>query len=365
MGRNFTICILEKLPILRQGVLLDIDTDFLVIDSLLNADNTKNIGKRRPWILPQDLVKVLKERIKQPLAITIAYSVNGGYTPIIYKHLGDQIAYHYAPRKLKRQFKNNSEAAYYFNLFSSTHKKEYYLKAARLNPDYRAQDNNYGPLFLSLRKFSRAIKEFLRILSVDPKNPACLLGLGNIALERRDFKKAKIYFSSVLASGNRGVFIKVKNQSLFGLSQAEFGLKNFKRAKGLLFRYIAIEPLLPQSYYLLGCLLEKERDFARSAKFYQDSIRLGFGSIEPISRLLKIIYYLKEKDAIIKYIIAKYKAFKKGFLRAKRQSLKNRKKIKGLHRLTKRMAALERSLNILLTARKKGGKSNARAKGFT
>ena len=347
LGRKFVICILEKLPILKQKILLDIDTDFLVIDSLLNADNTKNIGKRKPWILAQDLVNMLKKKIKQPEIITIAYSVNGGYTPIRYKHLGDQIAYHYAPGEFKGRFKNNSEAAYHFNLFSSTQKKEYYQKAIRLNPDYRVGDNNYGPLFLSLRKFSPARKEFLKILYVDPENPASLLGLGNIALERRNFKKAKEYFRPILISRNHKLFTKVKNQSLFGLARAEFGLKNFKKAKGLLVRYQAIEPLQPQSYYLLGYILEKEKDFARSAKLYQDAIRLGFGGIEPILRLLKITFYLQEKDTIIKYIITKYKAFKKGFLRAKRLSLKKPNKIKGLHRLEMKMAILEKRLGIL------------------
>ncbi len=342
LGRKFTICVLEKLPILKQKILLDIDTDFLIIDSLLNADNTKNIGKRKPWISPQDLVDILKKKIRHPRIITIAYSVNGGYTPIVYKHLGDWIAYHYAPGEFKSHFKNNSDAAYYFNLFSSTHKKEFYQKAVRLNPDYRAEDNNYGPLFLSLRKFSLAKKEFLRILCADPNNPACLFGLGSIALKISNFKKAKIYFSYVLNSGNRTLFKKIKNQSLFGLARAEFGLKNFKKAKGLLVRYRAIEPLQAESYYLLGYILEKEKDFTRSAKLYQDAIRLGFGGIEPISRLLKIVYQLEEKNGIIKYIIAKYKAFKKGFLKAKK--LNSKKKAKGLHTIEKRMRILEKRL---------------------
>ena len=341
LGRKFVICILEKLPILKQQTLLDIDTDFLVIDSILNTDNTKNIGKRKPWILPPDLVKVLKKKIRYPQMITIAYSVNGGYTPLIYKHLGDQIAYHYAPGKFRRRFKNNSNAAYYFNLFCSTHKKEYYQKAVRLNPDYRVQDNNYGPLFLSLRKFSPAQKEFLKILSADPKNPGSLLGMGNVALEKRDFKKAKIYFSSVLTSGNHGLFTMVKKQSLFNLAKVEFNLKNFKRAKELLVRYQAIEPLQAQSYYLLGCILEKEKDFVRSAQLYQDAIRLGFGGIEPISRLLKISYYLKDKDAIIDFISAKYKAIKEGFLRTKRLSLNKPNKAKGLESMVKQIADFE------------------------
>ncbi len=54
LGRNFVVCTLERLPVLRDNVLLDIDTDFLMMDSLLISSNTAKIGKRKPWILPQD-----------------------------------------------------------------------------------------------------------------------------------------------------------------------------------------------------------------------------------------------------------------------------------------------------------------------
>lgn len=344
LGRNFVVCTLERLPVLRQDVLLDIDTDFLIIDSVLNSSNTAKIGKRKPWILPQNLVGILKKRIKRPRLITIAYSVNGGWTPIKYKHLGDEIAYYFAPRKFKKHLKNNSQAAEYFNLFTSTGKKEYYWKAVKLNPTYRVADNNYGPLYLFLRKFSFAQDKFLTVLKVDPKNSACLLGLGNIALERRDFKKAKKCFSSALNSGNHRLFNKVKNQSLLGLAGAEFDLKNFKRAKELLFRYQTRQPLQPQSYYLLGRIFEKEKDFECAARLYQDAIRLGFGSIEPISRLLKVSSYLKEKNAINKYIIVRYNQFKKGFIRTKRLSLKKAKKVKGLRKIEEKMVAFEKRL---------------------
>ena len=347
-GRSFIVCTLERLPILRQEVLLDIDTDFLVIDSLLNAANTENIGKRKPWISPQDLVDILKKKIKYPQIISIAYSVNGGFTPIIYKHLGDEIAYHLAPQEFRENFENNYQAAQYFNLFSSSGKKEFYQKAVKLNPTYRVADNNYGPLYLSLRKFSLAEKEFLKVLRVDSKNPACLSGLGDIALTRKDFKKAKQYFSFALKLSikENPLFARTKNQALLGLARTEFAFNNFKRVKGLLIRYQAFEPLKPYSYYLLGRVFEKEKDFAQALRFYKDAIKLGFGGIEPISRLLKISGHLKEKDDIIKYIIAKYKKFKKSFLGTKKLSLKEGEKIRGLRRTEEKMLILEKRLGI-------------------
>jgi tetratricopeptide (TPR) repeat protein len=344
LGRKFSICILERLPVLKQKILLDIDTDFLVIDSLLNANNTIKIGKRKPWIFPKDLVDRLKKKIKQPEIITIAYSVNGGYTPIKYKYFGDEIAYYFNPKGLKRRFENNSKSAEYFNLFNSSGGKEYYQKATKLNLGYRVVDNNYGPLYLTIRKFFLARKEFLRILRVDPKNPACLLGMGNIALEKRDFKKAKECFSSVLNSENNGLFAKVKSQGLLGLAKAEFNLGNFRRAKGLLFRYKRTGPLQPQSYYLLGRIFEQKRDFARAVKFYQDAIRLGLIEIKLLSRLLKLSRYIKGKYDIIFFLRMKYEAWKRGFLAKKKLGLKRKKKIRNLRNIEEKMAIFEKRL---------------------
>lgn len=334
-GRKFIVCILEELPNLRQKVLLDIDTDFLVIDSLINANNTARIGQRKPWIMPKELAGILKDKVKEAEVITVAYSVNGGYTPMRYKHLGDEIAYHFAPAQFKGHLKRALGSAKYFNLFSAGGGKEYYQKAVRLNPRYRAADNNYGPLYLSLRKFALAEGEFLKILRVDPKNPGCLVGLGNIALAGKDFKKAKEYFIFALkCRGNNGLFAKEKSQGLLGLANAEFALGNFQRAKKLLFRCKSIMSLQAQVYYLLARIYEKEKDFLQAADFYQDAIRLGSSGIEPIWRLLKISRYLKEKYAIINYIIPRYKNFKAGFLRAKG-------KIRGLSKVMEKMKSIE------------------------
>ncbi len=321
LGRNFTICILERLPKLKQNILLDIDTDFLVIDSLKNANNTVQIGQRIPWILPKELVVCLKKKIVAPEIITIAYSVNGGYTPMKYKHLGDEIAYCFAPGDFSAHFKTNSEAARHFNLFDSTGKSEHYIKAVKLNPTYRAADNNYGPLYLALGKIPEAKKEFLKILKVDSQNSACLTGLGNIALEKKDFKKAKEYFFCAL-KGRDSLFIKTRNQALLGLGKAEFGLKCFKRAEKLLRHYLSLEPLDAQSYYYLGLILEKEKKYLKAFKFYEDAMRLGLFDLKLLWRMAKITRYLKNKDGVIKYLSIKYRQLKEA------RSVKRSKQVK-------------------------------------
>jgi len=291
---------------------------------------------------------MLKQKIRQPEIITIAYSVNGGYTPMRYKHLGDEMAYFFSPQQFRRRFQNNSQAAKYLALFSSTNEKKYYKKAVKLNPAYRAADNNYGPLYLLLRKFSKAKKEFLKILSADPKNPFCLCGLGNIALENKDFKKAGGYFSSALKESRDELFSKAKIQGLLGLAQAQFRLKNFERARRLLLSYQISEPTSSQGYYLLAQIYEKERNFEEAVVKYKDALRLGLGlglnTIDIIKRLLEISLYIQAKNDIIQYIVIRYKEFKKWFFRTKRLSLKNNKKIKNVHTVEKKMASLERNL---------------------
>lgn len=355
LGRKFIVCALEKLPVLRQKALLDIDTDFLVINSIVNAQNTADIGKRKPWILPKDLTDKLKKQIKQPRIITIAYSVNGGYTPMGYKHLGDELAYNFAPVEFRSRFRAGLAAAENFNLFRSTGRKEYYEKAIVCNPTYRVSDNNYGPLYLALGKFSLAKKEFLKVLRVDPENPACLLGLGQISLRRNNFKKAKTYFSSVLNQGNQGLFNKLEEQYLLGMAAAEFKIGNIHQAKKLLLRYHLFERLNAQSHYLLGRIYEKERRLPKAVIFYKNSLILGFDALETIFRLLKIAFSLDKKHAIISLVTARYNAFKAAFLKKNKPKIdrvmKNRDKIE------KKMRAIEKMLS-------KGGENNARKDCF-
>jgi len=350
---------LEKLPILKQKVLLDIDTDFLVIDSLLNASNTAKIGKRKCWIKPDRLVQELSGNIPHPVFTTIAYSVNGGYTPMRYKVLGDELAYRLSPKHFKEDYGQKFIVSVFFERFESTGKKEYYQKAIKLDPSYRAADNNYGFLYLSLRKFSRAEEEFLKIARVNPENPYPFLGLGSIALEKRDFYKAKRHFSYALRikedlSHEIGVTAISEGlpQALFGLAQVEFGLKNFKKAKDLLCRYQSFQLLQPQSHYFLGRIYEREGNFEKAAAYYQDTIRLGLSSIDVLHRLLKIPCYVKAKDDIIKYAVRKYKELRKGFERDKRLSLKKGKRLKGLRKIEKKMEILERRLKRITKGEK-------------
>jgi len=325
LGRRIIVCTLDSLPVLSAPVLLDIDTDFLVIESTEKAEATTDVGRRKPWILPRDLVAALAGKVRRPYITTIAYSVNGGWTPMEYKVLGDELAYRFSPSRFRARHNRMAAAAESFILFNRTGKSEYYRRSVRLNPGYRAADNNYGPLFLAAGKTRRAYMEFNRILKADRYNPAALLGLGVVALERKEYKAAAKHMRQALAysAGDRS-FRKIWEDALLFLSIAELNLKRSAGAKRRLLTYGRLRPLEPRCPYYLGTIFEREGDFVRAAELYKDAVRLGFNGIEPLERLIKICGKLTEKSDIIGYVASKYKEFTRACKATKDRSLRRR-----------------------------------------
>ena len=82
-------CRLVDLPCFDESVILDVDLDFLLIRSVFKAAPS---SYRKPWIWPAQISKILKNKKIKTDLVTIAYSVNDGYTPAQYKYLGDELA---------------------------------------------------------------------------------------------------------------------------------------------------------------------------------------------------------------------------------------------------------------------------------
>ena len=89
LDKPVRVCTLDHLPPLEEKVLLDIDTDFFTIP---RACSLSNQHRTLPWCWPGELVARLKARGVQADLITIAYSVEGGYTPVKWKYLADELS---------------------------------------------------------------------------------------------------------------------------------------------------------------------------------------------------------------------------------------------------------------------------------
>ena len=166
--------------------------------------------------------------------VTIAYSVEGGYTPLKWKYLGDEVA---ARLKLPQQMdapepydkmrealiaQNHGDLATAQRNFRSVGDKlgspphfalahllanagrteearRFYERALALNPSYRNAWANAGLVFYGNGRYEAAEDACRRTLLLDPTDPYSHLGLGWIAARRKRWEQAVSEFSASLA----------------------------------------------------------------------------------------------------------------------------------------------------------------------
>lgn len=251
LGRKLIITTIDSLPEFKGNTLLDIDTDYLVVDNLRKSRPQTMIGKYRPWITSEEVAQFCRRKIPHPRCLTISYSVNEGFTPMRYRFLADQLAALFSPGKDRQRLDTAMPAAAYFKLFELSGRKKYYEKSISLGRAYASKYNNYGALYLQKGELKRAQEEFARILRADPLNPFALTGLGVIALAKGQVMRARKAFSASL-KGNKEI-----DAALFGLATIEYGRGNYDRAEKLTRSYLKLKPFDGAGHRLLGDLLKK------------------------------------------------------------------------------------------------------------
>ncbi|MCM8786461.1 MAG: UPF0489 family protein [Candidatus Omnitrophica bacterium] len=298
----FYICTLYDLPKFKDEVILDIDIDFFVINNLKKTDNVTDIAKRKLWIQPKEVATLLKEKVKNSKIITISYSTNDGFTPIEFRYIASELAFYFSPQKFKNRFLKSFKAHINFFAFKETKKSFYYWQAVKLDKAYRFKDNNFGFLYLKIKKFNLAKKEFENILSVDKTNPAALLGLGFIYFHKKKLKEAKknlykaYYFSKIQR------FFSIYRKAIFLLAKLEFRLKNFRVSKKFFLKFIKSESTEPEAYFYLARLLILEKKFLKATIYLKDAVKLGL-EVDGLFYLAKILTFLKKnKYDIINFI---------------------------------------------------------------
>ena len=90
LGAQVHVRSFHHLPALEEPILLDLDTDVLMIADIPDADDIP--PRPAPWCWPEQLIRRLGEAGLRTDFATVAYSVRGGYTPLRWKFLGDELA---------------------------------------------------------------------------------------------------------------------------------------------------------------------------------------------------------------------------------------------------------------------------------
>jgi tetratricopeptide (TPR) repeat protein len=235
LGKTLRVCCLNSLPRIEEPVLLDIDTDYLVIPRV-TYDDIDEQGSL-PWCWPEELLARLRAREVRSDLVTIVYSVEGGYTPLKWKYLGDELALRlrepnglgpasegYGLIRLACEAAARGEtsageerlqraarclpgcAAPHFHLAHlllalnrEDEAQRAYRHALEADPTYRTAYNSAGTAYLTSQRFRQAEEEHLRTLRLDPDDAYAHFGLGRLAARHKHWKEAETLFRKALA----------------------------------------------------------------------------------------------------------------------------------------------------------------------
>ena len=224
LGRSLVICSLPSLPPLAEPVLLDVDTDYLMIPRVSYGE--WDTHSPLPWRWPDELIASLRARSLGVGLVTVAYSVGGGHTPLQWKYLGAELVfrlrspegsgglepYEQMREGVVAQYSGDGSraetafravggrlgAAPYFwlaHLLASQGRIEEgrhcYDRALALDPSYAGASTTAGvPLYFA-RAFSSARRVFRRALLLDSADACAHVGLGWLAADRKDWAQAE------------------------------------------------------------------------------------------------------------------------------------------------------------------------------
>ncbi|MFH0940410.1 MAG: UPF0489 family protein [Candidatus Omnitrophota bacterium] len=288
--KDVIVCSLETISNIKEPVLLDIDVDFMLTPYVWDDQSPE----RAPWILPRELVQKLSDMKIIFDVATISYSVNGGYTPLRFKYLGDELKSLLEGRQDYRE----SAASAYFNLCLShlnskppdqDQAKYFYKKAIEADKNYGCEFNNYGIIYQQKGKLKKAQEEYEKFLALDEENPSILTGLGYLFLWRKQKNEAALhFFEKVLSKA------PLNASALFGKAIGLMGQKKYTQAEALFLKVSEISSDYPESYWWLARLAEKSRRVDSAIQFYKKAVLAGEEGLKV--HLLLCRLYLNKKN---------------------------------------------------------------------
>ncbi len=343
LGCPLVICSLDTLPSFSEDVLLDIDTDYLTIPRV--SYRTEDVLDPVPWRSPEQLTDILRSAAIRTDFVTIAYSVEGGYTPLAWKYLGDELALRLRRPDQKGmaeaylrmregvvarlrgdtvQAENNFRAvgdrlgaAPYFHLAylmaeagRPDEGRRCYEQALTIDPSYRTAYAGPGiPLFRA--KHDDAARDaFSRATLLDPADAFPHVGLGWIAARRKRWAEAEKEFRAALAlqpdliDAHRGLGRALEKQGRFqeAIEPYQQFLKLALRGHRPLNEVIATDPsagLLLDSdhgrvHALLARIYERQGDLKRAISSYRIAIAGRYDRVSIRLRLARL--YAGQQD---------------------------------------------------------------------
>jgi tetratricopeptide (TPR) repeat protein len=231
LGCRVVVCDLDTLPVLGGAVLLDLDVDFLVTPGTLLGEG---FSADDPWLWPSDCIARLRRARLAPALATIAYSVEGGYTPLRWKYFGDELAARLlaaetsgfdwlreahrlagtgaidaaaqACRDAAAALPNPAAAEFALaHVLAQRGQIEAacaaHLAARAHDPPYATAFNCAGPVALERGRVDAAERAFMDQLTLDENDGHAVAGLAQVAMRRRQWSRAEAHARGAIACG--------------------------------------------------------------------------------------------------------------------------------------------------------------------
>ena len=279
-GRKLTVLTLGQLPDLNEPVLLDIDIDYLVIPrvSYRKTDEHSTL----PWRWPDELLCGLDSRRIRTDLVTIAYSVEGGYTPLKWKYLGDELAARFngeEPNTLCGM-ERMREGARLAEQKEFNRAEEKYQEAQKLLPESAAPAYHLALLCCEKGQIAQGQAWYQEALTKDstydtPYHNAAFPHLGDKRSE-----KAEQEFRQVLA------FNPTDAYAHFGLARIRFQKRKWEEARALVRKTLELDEHLPDAHHIFGDLLVKEGRPREAIEAYGRALKLLFSGHKSVETLI-------------------------------------------------------------------------------
>ncbi|MBI4436445.1 MAG: UPF0489 family protein [Candidatus Omnitrophica bacterium] len=302
-GFPLIVCTLQNLPTIEEEVLLDIDTDFLISGFLEHGDEDPRCKK--PWLFPENVVDALRSKGIRSDCVTIAYSVEGGFTPLPYKYFGDALAqlirdpsapndaYHHkrSAQAFEEEGKveetileyrkalgvNPKDAASFYNLSllflkrgEKTEASRLYREAVSADPTYATAYNNFGPAYQNLGQWKKAEEEYKKILTLDPNHAHALCGLGHTFRAEKDFSQALFYYEEALSKNPRLA------TAYYGIGSLFFEQGEWDRALSAFRKSLELKGPEAILKFWIGSAFLKKKESRLAKENLLEAARLGF-----------------------------------------------------------------------------------------
>lgn len=269
-GKPLHICSVEGLPKFSENVLLDLDVDYLIFPRV-----TYGLGDPHPalpWRWPADLLQDLDARGVPSDLITIAYSVEGGYTPLRWKYLGDELEIRLdanGPAEVVRGMDLMREAAEAAVGGDRAIAEQKYLQAAGLLPEQAAPLWHLAFLYLDAGRVPEGQTLYHRALDLDPSYRTPYNSEGLWHYWRKYWAASEREYRSTLALDPRDAFAHL------GLGWLAMERSRWSEAEPELQRAIEIDPSLLDAHRALGRVFLETGKLREAVAAYEKSLKLS------------------------------------------------------------------------------------------